>query len=37
LYILELGRNKAEGGREAFAEGTALRETVASWMNYRID
>lgn len=37
MYILELGRNKAEGSREAFAEGTALRETVASWMNYRID
>lgn len=37
LYILELGKNKAEGGREAFAEGSGLRETVASWMDYKID
>jgi len=37
LYILELGRNRAEGGREAFAEGTDLRQMVASWMDYRID
>lgn len=37
LYILELGRNKAEGSREAFAEGSGLRATVASWMDYKID
>jgi branched-chain amino acid transport system ATP-binding protein len=37
LYILELGRNKAEGDRQAFAEGSGLRDTVASWMDYRID
>ncbi|AKQ53702.1 branched-chain amino acid ABC transporter ATP-binding protein [Bordetella hinzii] len=37
MYILELGRNKAEGGRETFAEGGGLREMVASWMDYKID
>lgn len=37
LYILELGKNKAEGGREAFAEGSGLREMVATWMDYKID
>jgi len=37
LYILELGKNKAEGSREAFAEGSGLRSTVASWMDYKID
>ncbi|SSW70159.1 hypothetical protein AGI3411_04517 [Achromobacter agilis] len=37
MYILELGRNKAEGGRESFEDGGGLREMVASWMDYRID
>jgi len=37
MYILELGRNKAEGGREAFDDGGGLREMVASWMDYKID
>jgi branched-chain amino acid transport system ATP-binding protein len=37
LYILELGRNKAAGSREDFAHSTALREVVATWMDYRID
>ena len=37
LYILELGRNKAEGGRDAFAEGAGLRQMVATWMDYKID
>jgi branched-chain amino acid transport system ATP-binding protein len=37
MYILELGRNKAGGRRDEFAEGTSLRSMVASWMDYRID
>jgi branched-chain amino acid transport system ATP-binding protein len=37
MYILELGRNKAEGGRESFEDGGGLREMVASWMDYKID
>ena len=37
LYILELGRNKADGSREQFQEGSALRDMVAAWMDYKID
>ncbi len=37
LYILELGRNKAEGSRAEFAEGSGLRDMVAAWMDYKID
>ncbi|RKF13586.1 ABC transporter ATP-binding protein [Roseovarius spongiae] len=37
LYILELGRNKAEGTREDFASDDKLREMVSEWMNYKID
>lgn len=37
LYILELGKNKAEGNREAFCEGSGLRDMVATWMDYKID
>jgi branched-chain amino acid transport system ATP-binding protein len=37
LYILELGKNKAEGGQDAFAEGAGLRDMVAAWMDYKID
>ncbi|KOF52277.1 MULTISPECIES: ABC transporter ATP-binding protein [unclassified Achromobacter] len=37
LYILELGRNKAEGGRDQFHEEGGLRDMVASWMDYKID
>ncbi|MEI2417452.1 ABC transporter ATP-binding protein [Orrella sp. JC864] len=37
LYILELGRNKAEGDRQAFEQGAGLRDMVATWMDYRID
>jgi len=37
LYILELGKNRAEGGRESFVEGSGLRDMVATWMDYKID
>jgi branched-chain amino acid transport system ATP-binding protein len=37
LYVIELGRNKADGPRSALAEGAALREMVATWMDYQID
>jgi branched-chain amino acid transport system ATP-binding protein len=37
LYILELGRNKAEGTRADFAQGSALRTLVATWMDYKVD
>ena len=37
LYILEMGKNRAEGGRESFVEGSGLRDMVATWMDYKID
>jgi branched-chain amino acid transport system ATP-binding protein len=37
LYILELGRNKAEGDRSSFASDSQLREMVAEWVDYKID
>jgi len=37
LYILELGRNKAEGSHAQFHAGSALHDMVSSWMDYRID
>lgn len=37
LYILELGRNKAEGTREDFASDDKLRDMVSEWMNYKVD
>ncbi|NYT79160.1 ABC transporter ATP-binding protein [Alcaligenaceae bacterium] len=37
VYILELGRNKAEGRGEEFHGATALQEMVATWMDYKID
>lgn len=36
LYILELGRNRAEGDRSAFAGDAQLREMIAGWLEYRI-
>jgi branched-chain amino acid transport system ATP-binding protein len=37
LYVIELGRNKADGPRSALAQGEKLREMVATWMDYQID
>ena len=37
LYILELGRNKAEGDRSSFAADSQLRDMVAEWVDYKID
>lgn len=37
MFILELGRNKAEGSRTQFQEGTELHDMVATWMDYKID
>jgi branched-chain amino acid transport system ATP-binding protein len=37
LYILELGRNKAEGDRASFDSDSSLRDMVSEWMNYKID
>ncbi|MGV6874351.1 ABC transporter ATP-binding protein [Pseudochelatococcus sp. B33] len=37
LYVLELGRNRAEGGREMFEGESALQKLIAEWLEYRID
>lgn len=37
LYILELGKNKAEGSHDSFATDTQLKEMVAEWVDYKID
>lgn len=37
VYILELGRVRAEGNRSAFETDGALRELVARWLQHRID
>ena len=37
LYVLELGRNRAEGGREMFEGDSALQRLIADWLEYKID
>jgi branched-chain amino acid transport system ATP-binding protein len=37
LYVLELGRNRAEGGREMFEGDSQLQRLIAEWLEYRID
>ena len=37
LYVLELGRNRAEGGREMFEGESQLQRLIAEWIEYRID
>ena len=37
LFILELGRNKADGTKEDFASDSQVRDMVSQWMNYKID
>jgi branched-chain amino acid transport system ATP-binding protein len=37
LYVIELGRNKADGPREALGHGQALSDMVATWIDYQID
>jgi branched-chain amino acid transport system ATP-binding protein len=37
MYVLELGRNRGEGNREAFRDDKQLREMVAEWLDYEVD
>jgi branched-chain amino acid transport system ATP-binding protein len=37
LYVLELGRNKAEGPAAAFAHDERLRDLIAEWVDYQVD
>jgi branched-chain amino acid transport system ATP-binding protein len=37
LYVLELGRNRAEGVRALFENDSQLHRLIAEWLEYRID
>ena len=37
VYILELGRNKADARAHEFREASAMRNMIATWMDYKID
>ncbi|MFK7966119.1 MAG: ABC transporter ATP-binding protein [Burkholderiaceae bacterium] len=37
LYVLELGRNKADGSAKQFSEDASMKELIAEWIDYRID
>jgi branched-chain amino acid transport system ATP-binding protein len=37
LYVLELGRNRAEGEAGEFRTDEALRGLIGEWVNYRVD
>jgi branched-chain amino acid transport system ATP-binding protein len=37
MYILELGRNRAEGDRDSFQDDKQLHDMVAEWLDYEVD
>jgi branched-chain amino acid transport system ATP-binding protein len=37
VYVLELGRNRVDGGARDFAQDADLRNLIAEWVDYRID
>ncbi|MEZ5739316.1 MAG: ABC transporter ATP-binding protein [Burkholderiaceae bacterium] len=37
LYVLELGRNKADGTARQFSEDASMKDMIAEWIDYRID
>ncbi|HEX6142417.1 MAG TPA: hypothetical protein VFZ01_06850 [Geminicoccaceae bacterium] len=37
LYVLDLGRTRAEGERARFGDDTALRGMIQEWLDYQID
>lgn len=37
LYVLDLGRTRAEGERAAFGDDEALRAMIQEWLDYQID
>ncbi len=37
LYVLELGRNKADGTARQFAQDSSMKDMIAEWIDYRID
>ena len=37
MYVLDLGRVRAEGDRASFGDDTQLRDMIAEWLDYQID
>jgi branched-chain amino acid transport system ATP-binding protein len=37
IYVLDLGRTRAEGERAAFGDDEALRSMIQEWLDYQID
>ncbi len=37
IYVLDLGRTRAEGDRAAFGDDAQLRDMIAEWLDYQID
>ncbi len=37
LYVLDLGRVRAEGDRARFGDDRQLRDMISEWLDYQID
>ncbi len=37
MYVLDLGRVRAEGDRASFGDDTQLRDMIAEWLDYQVD
>ena len=37
MYVLDLGRVRAEGNRASFGDDTQLRDMIAEWLDYQVD
>ncbi len=37
MYVLDLGRVRAQGDRASFGGDTQLRDMIAEWLDYQVD
>lgn len=37
MYVLDLGRVRAQGTRAEFGDDTQLRDMISEWLDYQID
>ncbi|MCH8184351.1 MAG: hypothetical protein IID55_14325 [Proteobacteria bacterium] len=37
MYVLDLGRVRAQGDRAGFGGDTQLRDMIAEWLDYQVD
>ncbi len=37
MYVLDLGRVRAQGDRASFGDDTQLRDMIAEWLDYQVD